>query len=48
MGTLEVLVIILIIAWLGGFFFHIAGKLIHILLILAVIAIIARLLGLSF
>lgn len=48
MGILEILVIILIISWLGGFAFHIAGGLIHALLILAVILIIARLLGVAF
>lgn len=35
---------ILIILWLGGFFaFHIAGGLIHLLLVLAVIAIVVHL-----
>ncbi len=48
MGILEVLAIILVIAWLGGFAFHVAGGLIHILLVLAVILIIARILGISF
>ena len=48
MGILEVLAIILVIAWLGGFSLHVAGGLIHILLVLAVILIIARILGISF
>ncbi len=48
MGILEVLAIILVIAWLGGFAFHVAGGLIHILLVVAVILIIARILGISF
>ena len=37
MGLLEIIAVILIIAWLGGFAFHIAGGLIHILLVLAII-----------
>ena len=48
MGILEVLAIILVIAWLGGFSLHVAGGLIHILLVLAVILIITRILGVSF
>jgi len=35
----------LIIAWLGGFSLHIGGGLIHLLLVIAVIVLIARLLG---
>jgi len=45
MGILEFIIGGLIIVWLLGFFLHIAGGLIHILLVLAVILIIARLLG---
>ncbi len=45
MGILEFLIGGLIVIWLLGFFLHIAGGLIHILLVLAVILIIARLLG---
>jgi Family of unknown function (DUF5670) len=46
MGLLDVVIIILIIAWLGGFSFHIGGQLIHLLLVIAVIILVARLLGL--
>ena len=45
MGLLDIIIIILIIGWLGGFSFHVGGGLIHILLVIAVIIIIARLLG---
>lgn len=45
MGILEFIIGGLIVFWLLGFFLHIAGRLIHILLVLAVILIIARLLG---
>lgn len=47
MGILDIIIILLILGWLGGFSFHIAGGLIHILLVLAVIIFVARLLGVS-
>lgn len=47
MGLLDIIIILLIIGWLGGFSLHIAGGLIHILLIIAVIVIIVRLLGVT-
>ncbi len=39
---LETIAIILIIAWLLGFGLHIAGGLIHILLVIAVVVILIR------
>ena len=45
MGLLDIVIIVLIIAWLGGFTLHIGGGLIHLLLVIAVIVLIARLLG---
>lgn len=47
MGLLDIVIIILIIAWLGGFSLGIGGGLIHIILVIAVVVIIARLLGVS-
>jgi hypothetical protein len=47
MGLLDIIIILLIIGWLGGFSLHIAGGLIHILLVIAVIVIVIRLLGIS-
>ena len=46
MGLLDIVIIILVLMWLGGFAFKIGGGLIHILLVIAVIVLIARLLGL--
>jgi len=46
MGILEFIIGGLVLFWLLGFFLHIAGGLIHILLVLAVILLIARFLGL--
>jgi len=37
MSLLELILIILVIAWLGGFAFNIAGGLIHILLVVALV-----------
>lgn len=45
MGLLNILIVILIIAWLGGFSLHIGGSLIHLLLVIAVIVFIIRILG---
>jgi hypothetical protein len=44
MGLLELLLVIILIAWLGGWGFHIGGDLIHILLVVFVIVLIYRLL----
>jgi hypothetical protein len=46
MGILDIIIILLIVGWLGGFAFHIGGGLIHLLLVVAVIVLIVRLLGL--
>ncbi|MBI2074701.1 MAG: lmo0937 family membrane protein [Candidatus Levybacteria bacterium] len=42
MGLLEIVAVILLVAWLGGFTLHIAGGLIHILLVLAFVLFLAR------
>ncbi len=47
MGLLDIIIVILVIAWLGGFSLHVGGGLIHLLLVIAVIVLIARLLGVS-
>jgi hypothetical protein len=47
MGILDILIIILVISWLGGFALHIGGGLIHLLLVIAVIVFVARLLGVN-
>ena len=40
---LYTIAVILLICWLGGFAFHIAGGLIHILLVIAVIVVVLQL-----
>lgn len=47
MGLLDLIIIILIIAWIGGFSFHFAGGLIHILIVIALVLLIIRLLGIG-
>jgi hypothetical protein len=42
MGLLEILAVVLLIAWLGGFSLNVAGGLIHILLVLAVVMFLFR------
>jgi len=44
MDIFYIIVIVLIIAWLGGFSLKFGGKLIHLLLVLAVIIFLFRLL----
>lgn len=45
MGLLDIIIIVLIIMWLGGYSLHIGGDLIHLLIVIAIIVIIARFLG---
>lgn len=45
MGILDLIILILIISWLGGFALHIGGGLIHLILVIAVIVLVARFLG---
>ena len=47
MGILDLIIIILLVAWLGGFSMHVAGGLIHILIIIAIVLLIIRLLGIG-
>ena len=42
MGIIEIIVIVLVFMWLGGFAFHIAGGFIHILLVIAVVVFLLR------
>lgn len=45
MGILDIILILLVISWLGGFTLKIGGGLIHLLLVIAIIVFIIRLLG---
>ena len=46
MNILNIIIVLLVISWLGGFSLHIGGGLIHLLLVVAVIILLVRLLGL--
>ena len=46
MNLLNIIIVLLVISWLGGFSLHLGGGLIHILLVIAVILFLVRLLGL--
>ncbi|HET7099291.1 MAG TPA: lmo0937 family membrane protein [Patescibacteria group bacterium] len=45
MGLIDIIVIVLVIMWLGGFSMHIAGSFIHLLLVIAVIVFLLRFIG---
>ena len=45
MGILDIIIIVLIIAWLGGFSLQIGGGLVHLLIVIALILLVIRLLG---
>lgn len=47
MGILDLIIIVLLIAWVGGFSLHMAGSLIHILIVIAIVLLIIRLLGIG-
>ena len=42
MGTIEIIAIILIVMWLGGFVLNVGGGLIHLLLVIAVVVFLMR------
>lgn len=45
MGIIDIIILILVISWLGGFSLHIGGSLIHLILVIAIIVLVARFLG---
>lgn len=45
MGILDIILILLVISWLGGFSLKIGGGLIHLLLVIAVVVFIVRFIG---
>jgi len=45
MSILDIIILVLVISWLGGFSLRIGGGFIHLLLVVALIIFIARLLG---
>jgi len=47
MRLLDIIIVLLIISWLGGFSLRFGGGFIHLLLVIAVVVLIARLIGLN-
>lgn len=47
MGLIDIIIIVLILMWLGGYSLHIGGDLVHLLIVIAIIVLIARFLGVS-
>lgn len=45
MGLLDIIIVLLVLSWLGGFALNVGGGLIHLLIVIAVVVFIARLLG---
>lgn len=45
MSILDILIVLLLISWIGGYSFHFGGGLIHLLLVALVIVVLLRLLG---
>mgnify|MGYP001159284091 CR=1 FL=1 len=43
MGIIDILLLVVILSWLGGYSLHFGGDLIHLLLIVALILLIVRL-----
>ena len=43
MTLLDILIIILVLSWIGGFAVHVGGGLIHLVLLIAVIMLVVRL-----
>ena len=44
MSLLDILILLIILSWIGGFSLHIGGGLIHLLLIVVLVLVVVRLL----
>jgi hypothetical protein len=45
MNILDIIILLLVLSWLGGFSLHIGGGLIHLLIVVAIVIFVIRLLG---
>ena len=43
MGLLDIIILLLVLSWLGGFAIHVGGGLVHLLLVIALVMFIFRL-----
>ena len=44
MSLLDIIVVILLLSWIGGFSLHLGGGLIHLLLVVAIVVFVVRML----
>jgi multisubunit Na+/H+ antiporter MnhF subunit len=42
MGLLDIIIVLLVLSWLGGFAIHVGGGLIHLLIVIALVMFIFR------
>jgi hypothetical protein len=45
MSLLDIIILLLVVSWIGGYSIHIGGALIHLLLVIALIMLVFRLVG---
>jgi hypothetical protein len=45
MSLIDILIVILLLGWVGGFSMHVAGGLIHLLLVIALVMFVVRMIG---
>jgi len=45
MGIIELIIVVLLVSWIGGFALNFGGGLIHLLLVVALFVFVARMLG---
>jgi hypothetical protein len=45
MSLLDIIILLLVVSWLGGYSIHVGGGLIHLLLVIALIMLVFRLVG---
>jgi hypothetical protein len=43
MSVLDIVIVILLLSWVGGFSMHVGGGLIHLLLVIALVTLVVRL-----
>ena len=45
MSLLDIIILLLVLSWVGGFAIHVGGGLIHLLLVIALVVLVFRLVG---
>ena len=43
MGLLDIIIVLVLLSWIGGFAIHVGGGLIHLLLVIALVMVVFRL-----